>query len=152
MFKYLITHWPELNTLRHDYIHNYLALRVELISGERRWYRVGPKLYTAISLYKKQHGHLPYKMLRNAYINVPVTPYFNHNKAGIAVGRIIKLKYRKMKTSELCARSQFVLRDDLKNNLWHCYHYLRHDFGKYSRLQIFVSLYLWHNRLKKEGK
>lgn len=84
MFKYLITHWPELNTMRHDYIHNYLALRVELISGERRWYRVGPKLYTAISLYKKQHGHLPYKMLRNAYINVPVTPYFNHNKAGIA--------------------------------------------------------------------
>ena len=29
---------------------------------------------------------------------------------------------------------------------------LRHDFGKYSRLQIFVSLYLWHQRLKKEEK
>ena len=133
---------------RHVYTKSFLCVYVELPTGHRKWYRVGSKLYYAMNSYKKKHGHLPYKEMKNAFIVIPLTPYFADNKASMGVGRIVRLKYRKVSSAMLCCRSQFVLSSALDNNLYTAYKYLRHDYGRFSRLQIFINLYNWkHNKI-----
>lgn len=136
----------------HDKFRYYLAFYVETLDGKRRWYRVNHRIFNAINLYRQSHnGNMPYYLKNNAFVNVPLTPYFSHNRAGIGVGKIIRIDFRKMHTSDLCARSQFVMKDNLVNHFFGAYRYMRHDFGKYSRLQVFIDLYLWRRRIK-EGK
>lgn len=133
---------------RHVYTKSFLCVYVKLPNGSRKWYRVGKKLFTAMHMYKTEHGYMPYKKLRNAYIVVPLTPYFANDKSSMGVGRIIRFKYKNVPNTMLCCRSQFVLSSALDNNLYTAYKYLRHDYGRFSRLQIFINLYNWkHNNI-----
>lgn len=142
--------------------HNYLCLYVELLNHKRIWYRASPKLEYAV----KQHQQLSkqlakqnnqkyepdlYKILNNRYINVPLTPYFGHKKGIIGVGKIIRFDFKYVQSDLLCTRSQFIEPDQLKH-LLRAYHYLRHDYNKYSRLNIFVDLWNWKAQLKKVGE
>lgn len=132
----------------------YLAIRVKLINGHRRWYRASPKIYNALMMDKKARNLklMDFTKLIGNYINVPLTPYFgkhNEGKASIGIGKIIFVKFKKMPSSKLCTRSQFVTPDNLQKHLLKSYHYLRHDYGRYSHLQIFVDLYLWRQKLLK---
>ena len=95
----------------------------------------------------------PFHRLDNYHINIPLTPYFGNGhtaRAGIGVGKILKLEFREMSVHVLCTRSQFVTPEKLKQSLYECYHYLRHDYGKYSHLQIYVDLYNWQKKLKQK--
>lgn len=135
---------------RHVYTKSFLCVYVELPNGSRKWYRVGKKLFTAMHMYKKEHGYMPYKQMHNCYIVIPLTPYFAGNKASMGVGRIVRLKYRKVSSAMLCVRSQFVTSDALYDNFYGAYKYLRHDYGRFSRLQIFINLYNWkHNNSQR---
>lgn len=135
---------------KHVYTKYFLCAKVQLPTGEYKWYRVGSKLYYAMNSYKKEHGYMPYKQMHNCYIVIPLTPYFVGNKASMGVGRIVRLKYRKVSSAMLCVRSQFVTSDALYDNLYTAYKYLRHDYGRFSRLQIFINLYNWkHNNSQR---
>ena len=135
---------------RHVYTKYFLCVYIELPTGHRKWYRVGKKLFNAMRMYKKVHGYMPYKQMRNCYIVVPLTPYFANNKSSMGVGRIIRFKYKKVPNTMLCCRSQFVLPSALDNDFYSAYKYLRHDYGKLSRLQIFINLYNWkHNNVQR---
>lgn len=131
--------------------HRYVMLLVELANGERRWFRASPKLTKAIKLHQKMNnGNLPLDTLIGSYINIPLMPYFGRNHGIIGVGKIIYLKYQKVPVSTLCTRSQFVTADSLKQN-WHkCYHYLRHDYNWYSKINIYVDLQQFRQKLIKK--
>ena len=145
MFSLLKKYIPE--PAYHEAIRSFLCVYVELPNGRRKWYRVGKKLFTAMHMYKKEHGYMPYKQMHNCYIVVPLTPYFANNKASMGVGRIIRFKYKNVPNTMLCCRSQFILPSALDNDFHDAYKYLRHDYGKLSRLQIFINLYNWkHNK------
>lgn len=132
----------------HVYTKSFLCVYVELPNGRRQWYRVGKKLFTAMHMYQTEHGYMPYKQMKNAFIVIPLTPYFAGNKASMGVGRIIRFKYKNVLNTMLCCRSQFVTSDALYDNLYTAYKYLRHDYGRFSRLQIFINLYNWkHNNI-----
>jgi len=136
------------NKAKHVYTKYFLCVYIELPNGSRKWYRVGKKLFNAMCMYKKEHGYMPYKQMHNCYIVVPLTPYFANDKASMGVGRIIRFKYKKVPNTVLCCRSQFVLPSALDNDFHDAYKYLRHDYGRFSRLQIFINLYNWkHNNL-----
>lgn len=137
------------NKPTHIYVKYFLCVRIELPTGKYQWFRVGRKLYEAMKAHKKEYGYMPYKKLRNAYIVVPLTPYFANNKASMGVGRIIRFKYRKISSDTLCCRSQFILPSALNNDLYSAYKYLRHDYGRFSRFQIFINLYNWKHKESK---
>lgn len=134
------------------YTKHYLAFLVEDTRGNRKWYRVNKKIFIGIRQHQKTHnGQFPHEMEHGgAYINIPLTPYFGHNRAGIGVGKVIKIAYRVMRVDDLCIRSQFVMKKDLENSLTKSFHYMKHDFDKYSRFQIFVDLYIWRKKLKED--
>lgn len=134
--------------MKRNKIHRFLAILIELNNGQKKWYRASPKIYQAMLWEAKRSNKMPLAKLRDCYINVPKSDYFrNTGKAGIGVGRICYLKFKKMSADELCTRSQFITTSALKDNWHQCYHYLRHDYGKYSHLQIYVDLYNWHRKL-----
>lgn len=127
----------------------YLCIRVKLSNNTYRWYRLSKKVSYACYMYQKQNGKLPYDILINALINVPVTPYFGNNHAVISLGQIKQLKYKKLNSYLICSRSQFVPYKSLKNNFKQNYDYLKHDYGKYSRLNIYLSLWYFTRGIKK---
>lgn len=133
---------------RHVYTKSFLCVYVELPNGSRKWYRVGKKLFMAMHMYQTEHGYMPYKQMHNCYIVIPLTPYFANDKASMGVGRIIRFKYKNVLNTMLCCRSQFVLPSALDNDFHDAYKYLRHDYGRFSRIQIFINLYNWkHNTI-----
>lgn len=79
------------NKPTHIYVKYFLCVRIELPTGKYQWFRVGRKLYEAMKAHKKEYGYMPYKKLRNAYIVVPLTPYFANNKASMGVNNHITL-------------------------------------------------------------
>lgn len=130
-------------------------VKVELPNNKYRWYRLSPKVSYALSMERKnsksKKGFLEFasEYLDNCLINVPLSAY-RRNKAIIGVGKIIKFKFAKIETTEvLCTRSQFVTLESLANSFRRSYKYMRHDFSKYSRLNIFVNLYNWRKKLKE---
>lgn len=131
------------NKPTHIYVKYFLCVRIELPTGKYQWFRVGRKLYKAMKAHKKEYGYMPYKKLRNAYIVVPLTPYFANNKASMGIGRIIRFKYRKISSETLCCRSQFILPSALNNDFYNAYKYLKHDYSRFNQLQIFINLYNW---------
>ena len=64
----------------------------------------------------------------------------------MGVGRIIRFKYRKISSDTLCCRSQFILPSALNNDLYSAYKYLKHDYSRFSQLQIFINLYNWKHK------
>lgn len=120
----------------------HLTFLVVLPNGKKQWYRASPKLEYAVRLHIKTHGSLSHDYFAHTYINVPIVPYFGHNRAIIGVGKIIFWRFKKVYSSQICTRSQFVKGSDILH-LRHCYHYLRHDYDWYSRLNIIVDLYMW---------
>lgn len=150
-WNYIYQHYwssPEYPNQRH----NYLSFLIELPNGKRHWYRASPKIYNALKWDQKLHGKFPLTKLVGYYINIPVTPYFGQHEyshAKIGVGKIIYIKFKEMDSNNLCTRSQFVSKDDLKHDFKHCYHFLKHDYGKYSHLQIYLDLHLWQQKLKR---
>lgn len=133
----------------HIHIKSFLCVYVESPDGSKHWYRVGKKLFNAMHMYKKEHGYMPYKQMRHCYIIVPLTPYFANHKASMGVGRIIRFKFKKVPNTMLCCRSQFVLPSALNNNFYSAYKYLRHDYGRFNRFQIFINLYNWKHKESK---
>lgn len=130
----------------------YACVMVQDIRGTRRWYRLSPKLAHALWLhFQTSHHTTAYAILHGRLINIPLTRYNLHNAAGIGVGKIIKFKYRKVPVNTLCTRSQFIQPKRL-NHLLDAYHYLRHDYGAYSRWQIFVDLWLWRKQINNVHK
>lgn len=124
-------------------------VKVELPNNKYRWYRLSPKISYAISMERKnsksKKGFLEFaaEYLDNCLINVPLSGYKGH-KAIIGVGKIIDFKFATIETTEvICTRSQFVTLENLTNSFRKSYKYMRHDFLKYSRLNIFVNLYNW---------
>lgn len=107
---------------------------------------VSSKSQTAICAIQAKHigENLPAYLIRH-YINVPLTVYFEHNKGVIGVGKIIKYKFMSVPSDMLCTRSQLIDSKRLDHLLF-AYHYLRHDYSAYSRLNIFVDLYNWRTR------
>lgn len=70
----------------------------------------------AINQYRKLHNnHLPTYLVGRAYINVPLTPYHNGNIASIGVGKIVHIAIKRMPNNSLCARSQFIMDDELRD-------------------------------------
>lgn len=125
----------------------YIAFKVQNAYGHKRWYRANRKMRFAVKQYMKLHNnHLPIYLVGHAYINVPLTPYHNGNIASIGVGKIVHIAIKRMPNNSLCARSQFIMDDELRD-LFKSYRYMRHDYGGYSRLQIFVNLYYWRRKL-----
>lgn len=118
----------------------YLCVRIKFTNGTTKWYRLSPKIANAANQYKMLNGTLPYSILINSIINVPITPYFSENKAVITVGQIKKIKYKRVKSTMLCTRSQFIPKKSLKHNFKRNYVYLRHDYGRYSRFNIWINL------------
>lgn len=127
----------------------YLCLYVELLNGKKIWYRASPKLQYAAIQAKHIGENLPAYLIRH-YINVPITVYFGHDKGIIGVGKIIRYKFMSVPSDMLCTRSQLIDSKRL-DHLFLAYHYLRHDYSAYSRLNIFVDLYNWKTR-KKQNK
>lgn len=130
------------------YQKRHLTLLVELPNGQKQWFRASPKIEYAIKLHKKQHGKLPQNYFAGTYINVPLTPYFGRNNGIIGVGKILRWRYYRVYNSKLCTRSQFVTKDALVSDWRKAYHYLKHDYGYYSRLNIFIDLYEWKKKEK----
>ena len=122
----------------------YLCLYVELTNHRRVWYRASPKIEQAV---KMTDTEKVYQYLCKHYINVPLSDYWGHNKGIIGVGKIIKYHYMNVPVNLLCTRSQFVDGQRVKRVL-SAYHYLRHDYSAYSRLNIFVDLCYWKGRTK----
>lgn len=142
-----------LNTCFHKKKHWHLCLYVELPNHKRIWYRASPKIEYAAKQYNKMHDgeNELYQYLNHHYINVPLVNYFARNKGVIGVGKIIRYKYASVPNDLLCTRSQFIDEDRL-NHLFLAYHYLRHDYHRYSRLNIFVDLYNWKKQIKDNKK
>lgn len=133
-------------------------VRVELPNNKYRWYRLSPKISYALSIErknsksKKDFLEFATDNLENCFINVPLSRY-RKNKAIIGVGRIIEFKFATIETTEvLCTRSQFVTLGNLANSFRRSYKYMKHDFSKYSRLNIFVNLYNWREKVKNYDK
>ena len=122
----------------------YLCLYVELTNHRRVWYRASPKIEQAV---KMTDTEKVYQYLNKHYINVPLRIYWGHNRGIIGVGKIIKYSYMNAPVNLLCTRSQFVDGQRVKRVL-SAYHYLRHDYSAYSRLNIFVDLCYWKGRTK----
>ncbi|MBD5316870.1 MAG: hypothetical protein HDS11_04290 [Bacteroides sp.] len=127
---------------------------VELPKKRKKWFRLSPKLYRALSLeYKLQHYQgkfrgFAYKELHGKFINVPLSEYYHH-KAIIGVGRILYFRFKYIGARKvLCTRSQFVDPINLKKHFMRSYKYMRHDYGKYSKLNIFVNLFNWRQSIK----
>lgn len=136
----------------HIVYRKYIAFKILDAYGNRRWFRANRKLRYAIWQYQKMHhNHLPTYLVGHAYINVPLTPYHNDNRASIGVGKIVHIAIRRMPNNSLCIRSQFIMDDELLN-LCQSYKYMRHDYGAYSRLQIFTNLYYWRRKLINKNK
>lgn len=130
-------------------------VKVELPNSQYRWYRLSPKVSYALSVERKASkstkGFLKFatENLKNCFINVPLSGYRGH-KAIIGVGKIVEFKFATIETTKvLCTRSQFVTLESLANSFRRSYKYMRHDFSKYSRLNIFVNLYNWREKLKE---
>lgn len=135
------------------YTRHYLAFLIEDVYGRKKWYRVNKKLFLGIRQHQRTHnGQFPHEMENGAYINIPLTPYFGHNHGSIGVGKIIKIAYRVMRVDTLCARSQFVMKQDLDKSLLKSYHFMKHDYNCYSHIQIFTDLYLWREQIREEKK
>lgn len=139
--------------------HNYLCLYVELPNKRRIWYRASPKIEFAVKQHqilakqtaKKQNKEYKsdlHNILIGRYINVPIVNYFGPNKGVIGVGKILRFSYKYVPSDLTCTRSQFIDQEKLKH-LFSAYHYLRHDYSRYSRLNIFVDLYNWRAELVK---
>lgn len=79
------------------------------------------------------------------YFNVPITKYNRRSKALIAVGRVIDVRQRWVKSSMLCTRSQFTTHQNLfltKST----FNFLKHDYGLLSKVLIFLSIKYWARR------
>lgn len=126
-----------------------LIVKVRTATNDYIWYRLSPKVVKALTIERKMNN-LSFKQMANkikgCYINIPLTNYYNC-RAVIGVGEVINLKWHEFDSTMLCTRSQFVTRVALKQSLRKSYHYLRHDYGKYSRINIFVNLYKFRKTL-----
>ncbi|AEG40302.1 Hypothetical protein WANG_0607 [Lactobacillus kefiranofaciens subsp. kefiranofaciens] len=134
---------------RHQKHRKYLAMKVELVNGQPKWFRISPKFFQIIITEQRLRKIHPRKMLTNCLINIPLTTYSRHNQAVIGVGRVIKMEYRAHTDTRLCVRGQFTPPEKLKKEFFLTYHYLRHDYGKLSKINIMFDLYFWRRKVKQ---
>lgn len=129
----------------------YLTIKVELVNGQQKWFRISPKLFKIIINEQRLRKISVKYMLTNCFINIPLSSYNKNNQAVIGVGRVIQMKYRAHTDTRLCVRGQFVPPEELKKRFFSCYHYLKHDYGKLSKVNILFDLYFWRRKVRKEN-
>lgn len=129
----------------------YYWIKVEYVSGKKKWLWGPPKLTNALNLEKLLNPYHYRDTLVGNYLVVPYRDYSENGAEHLTLAKVIKIQTSNKRTfSWHQTRSQFLTPDNVGTKLG--FHYIKHDYNLITRSHLLITSYIWRLKLKSKGK